>query len=156
MTGVQTCALPIYFDEASIEGIAVIFKRRLAFAGQQEREKEDPQKKIARLEKEGDLTEEMVSDALAMGERDFVYLAIARMAGTSPAMVKKIFSMKTGKPIVALCWRAGLTMRFALQLQKELGQVQARDLLYPRGGTDYPLTKDELIWQLEFLGLKAA
>jgi hypothetical protein len=47
-------------------------------------------------------------------------------------------------------------MRFALRLQKELGHIQPKDLIYPRDGTDYPLTRDEMLWQLEFLGIKAA
>lgn len=144
------------FDEQAVEGIAAVFRRRLEFAGEQERSAEDPEKKVVRLEKAGDLSEDAISDALAMGEKEFVYTAIARRAKTSVAMVKKVFDMHAPKPIVALCWRAELSMRFALQLQKELGRVPAKDLLYPRGGTDYPLTRDELVWQLEFLGLKAA
>jgi hypothetical protein len=44
-------------------------------------------------------------------------------------------------------------MRIALQMQKELAQVPPTELIYPRGGTDYPLDKKELEWQLEFLGL---
>lgn len=144
------------FDEKAVEGIAAVFRRRLEFAGESERNTEDPAKKVVRLEKKGELSEEAISDALAMGEKDFVYAALASKAGTSPAMVKKIFEMQAPKPIVALCWRGGMTMRFALQLQKELGRVPAKDLLYPRGGTDYPMSRDELVWQLEFLGLKAA
>ncbi|MBI4030830.1 MAG: DUF2336 domain-containing protein [Proteobacteria bacterium] len=144
------------FDKKSVEGIAAVFRRRLEFADVQDREKEDPAQKAVRLEKEGVLSEEAISDALAMSEKEFVYAAIARRARTSDAVVKKIFEMKAAKPIVALCWKADLTMRFALQLQKEIGRVPAKDLIYPRGGTDYPLTEDELLWQLEFLGLKAA
>jgi hypothetical protein len=26
-------------------------------------------------------------------------------------------------------------------------------LLYPRGGTDYPLTKEEMAWQLDAIGI---
>ena len=144
------------FDKASVEGIAKVFRRRLNLAGEMERSDEDPAQKVVRLDKAGDLSEEAISDALAMGEKEFVYAAIARRAKTSAAMVTKVFEMKAPKPIVALCWKAELTMRFALQLQKELGRVPAKELLYPRGGTDYPMTKDELVWQLEFLGLKAA
>lgn len=142
------------FDESAVEGIAAVFRRRLEFAGEQERSVEDPVRKIARLEKEGELSEEAISDALAMGEKEFVYAAIGRKAGTNAAMAKKIFEMKAPKPIIALCWRADLTMRFALQLQKEVGRVPAKELLYPRGGTDYPLTDTEIEWQLDFLGLK--
>jgi hypothetical protein len=39
-------------------------------------------------------------------------------------------------------------------MQQELGQVPVKELLYARGGTDYPLTVDEMIWQLDFLGIK--
>ena len=144
------------FDKASVEGISAVFRRRLDFAGAQERSDEDPDKKVIRLQKKGELSEEAISDALAMGEKDFVYAALANKAETSVEMVVKIFDMRAPKPIVALCWRGGLGMRFALKLQKELGRVPAQELLYPRGGTDYPMTKDELLWQLEFLGLKAA
>ena len=64
--------------------------------------------------------------------------------------------MRKAKPVVALCWKAGLSMRFALRVQQEMAQIPASELLYPRDGTDYPMTTDELRWQLEFLGFKAA
>jgi hypothetical protein len=41
-------------------------------------------------------------------------------------------------------------------LQKDVGQVPPKELMYPKGGTDYPLSDEDLEWQLEFLGLKAA
>jgi hypothetical protein len=63
--------------------------------------------------------------------------------------------MKAPKPIVALCWRAGLSMRFALRLQQEMAQIPHLDLIYPRGGTDYPLSEREMTVQLDFLGLKS-
>jgi hypothetical protein len=64
--------------------------------------------------------------------------------------------LKAPKPIIALTWHANLTMRLALQLQKELGQVAPKEIIYPKNGTDYPMTKEELNWQLEFLGVKTA
>ncbi len=144
------------FDKRTVEEISKVFRRRLEFAGEEGQDNENLADRIIRLEKEKRLTEETVSDALAMRDRDFVYTALARMAGTDVQTVTKIFEMKAPKPIVALSWKAGLSMRFALQLQKEMGMVAAQELLYPRGGTDYPLTDDEILWQLEFLGVKAA
>lgn len=144
------------FDEESVAGIATIFRRRLEFAGKDQDSLEPSEQKAKRLAQEGELSEDALSDALAMGDRDFVYEGLARMVKTDLATVKKIFDMKAPKPIIALGWRAGVSMRFALQLQKELGRVPPKELIYPRGGTDYPLTKDEMIWQLEFLGLEAA
>ena len=89
-----------------------------------------------------------------MRDRDFVYAALALLAGTDVVTVEKICSLRAAKPVVALSWQAKLSMRFALRLQKELAQVQPKDLIYPREGTDYPLTHDELVWQLDFFGIK--
>lgn len=142
------------FDEKTIEDISDVFRRRLEFADQAEKSKEDPFKRATRLHKEGSLTESVVSDALAMRDREFVYAALARLANTTIPMVEKIFGMKAPKPVVALCWRAGLSMRMALQMQQELAQVAPGELIYPRGGTDYPLTEEELLRQLDLLGIK--
>ena len=141
------------FDEATTEEIAAVFRRRVDFAD--EVAQENPKDKTQRLLDAGALDENAISDALAMRENEFVTLALAHMAGTQADKVTSVFEMKTPKPIVALTWRAGLSMRLALQLQKEMGHIPPKELLYPKDGTDYPLTQDELDWQLEFLGLKA-
>lgn len=139
------------FDEVMTEEIASIFRRRVDFAD--ELEAEPAMKKLERLVKDGALTEEAVSDALAMRDKEFVALALAQLTSSSVEKVESIFEMKAAKPIVALSYRAGLSMRMALQLQKEMGYVPPKELLYPRGGTDYPLTEEELRWQIEFLEL---
>jgi len=100
--------------------------------------------------------ESIISDALAMRDRDCAAMAGAYLAKTSPEKVLKIFDMQAAKPIVSLAWHAGLSMRMALQLQKDAGQVPPREIIYPKGGTDYPLSDDAMNWQLEFLGLKKA
>lgn len=140
------------FDENTTEELTAIFRRRIDFAD--ERGDETPEDKLSRLIREGGLNEEAICDALAMRESDFVAEAMAYLGKTTGRQVRKIFDMGAAKPIVALCWHAGLSMRLALALQKEAGRVNPRQILYPKGGTDYPLGEDELNWQLEFLGLK--
>ncbi len=143
------------FDEDTAAVIATAVRRRLEYEGT--RQAETPIQRMARLEKmekEGLLNENALTDALAMRDHELVYLALARMAKTAAPVVEKIFKMKAGKPIVALCWKAGLSMRMALQLQRDLGAVPPAELIYPRGGTDYPMTEEDLRWQLDFLGLK--
>jgi uncharacterized protein (DUF2336 family) len=149
------------FDSAESEEIAVIFRRRMDFSGDAPPSavaaaNEDPALKLKKLLAQGALTEEIVSDAMAMRDRAFLVLALAHMAETNPATVEKILAFQAPKSIVALCWKAGLSMRVALQMQRDIGQVPPKELIYPKGGIDYPFTRDELIWQLEFLGLKAA
>ena len=143
------------FDASVIEEISELFRRRLKFAGP-EGENSTPQQRVQKLEREGDLTEETISDAIAMRDRDLVCAAVARLAKTNSTTVEKVFALKAPKPVVAICWHAGLSMRLAFQMQQDIAHIQPRDLIYPRDGTDYPLTDDEMIWQLEFVGVKAA
>ncbi len=141
------------FDDETAEEIAAVFRRRMDFATEGEQAEESLGVRIERLYKEGKLNEDMISDALAMRDRDFVVSAIARIIRADPVTVGKVFDMKAAKPIVALAWHAGLSMRMALKLQQDMGQVPPKELIYPRGGTDYPLSDDEIRWQVDFLGL---
>jgi len=100
------------------------------------------------------LTEEIIADALSMRDHDFVYYALAARGGTSFANVKKIMAMRAPKVIIALSWKSKLSMRFALRLQREIARIPHQELIYPRDGSFYPLTKDELDWQLDFVGIK--
>lgn len=143
------------FDQQTIDDIADVMKRRLAFAGAMI-PGETVDDRVSRLEKKGHLNEEAIADALGMRDKEFVTWALARLARAAPDTVEGVFRMRKARPVVALCWKAGLSMRLALRLQQEMAQVPPKDLMYPRDGTDYPLTDEELRWQLEFLGFKAA
>lgn len=140
------------FDESMTEEIAAVFRRRVDFAD--EVEDETPHQRLRRLIGEGKLTEETISDALAMRDREFAAAALGHMVKATPEKILTIFDMKAAKPVVALAWYAGLTMRMALLLQKEAAHVNPKEIIYPKGGTDYPLSGDDMEWQLEFLGLK--
>lgn len=142
------------FDEQTVEGIAEVFRRRMDYAMDEERSTETPAQRVKRLVKQKKLNEDAISDAVAMRDNDFVYAALAHMAGTSAPDIQRIIAMKAPKPIVSLCWGTGLSMRMALRLQQEMAQIPYKELLYPRGGTEFPLTEKEMSWQLDFLGLK--
>ena len=118
------------------------------------REQDEPvEVRLRRAINEGGLDEDMLTDALGMRDYDFVIGALAHLVKSDFISVKKIIDMHAPKPIVALSWKAGLSMRFALRLQKTVGEVQPKEMLYPKGGSDYPLTDDEVQWQLDFLNL---
>ncbi|MAE52176.1 MAG: hypothetical protein CMH27_10235 [Micavibrio sp.] len=143
-------------DPELAEEVAAVFRRRMDFATEDGDNDRSIEERLKNVLQDGRLNEETISDALAMRDHDFVNAAIARMIKTDSARVSRIFEMKAPKPIIALSWHAGLSMRMALQLQKDMGMVPPKELIYPRDGTDYPLSEDDINWQLEFLGLKKA
>lgn len=142
------------YDEDTLQDISKAFKRRMDYAQTASKEDQTVVQRVAFLYSKGDLTEETISDALGMRDREFVIAALAQLARCPIQEVSHIFEMKAAKPIVALTWYAGLSMRIAFRFQQELGHVPPKELLYPKGGSEYPLSTEDLNWQLEFLGLK--
>jgi hypothetical protein len=139
------------FDADTMADVSNIVQRRIDFMG---RSGFQPvEKRVIELFNDGKLNDEVMSDALSMKDKDFVTLGLSCLVRASRKDIEKIFAMRAAKPIVAVCWKAGLSMRFALRIQQEIAQIPHKELVYPRGGTDYPLSEADLKWQLEFLGL---
>lgn len=143
------------FDEATTQEITQVVRRRVEFEEDwKARGDETPQSRVARLYKKGGLDESVLSDALAIREYDFVIEALAFLAGAPRGTIDQTIELKAPKPFVAICWKAGIGMRLCQRLQQELVRIPHTDLLYPKGGTDYPMSDEELNWQLDFLGIK--
>lgn len=103
------------------------------------------------LKKAGKLDETAVLGALQAGEHEFVTAALSVLAGIPLGSVDKIVSAQSAKGIVSVVWKAGLSMKMAVQVQKKVAQVSPRNLLSPSANSDFPLTEDEMSWQLDFL-----
>ena len=96
------------------------------------------------------MTEELVAASIDRGERSFVIEALALMADLPGDVVSKTVSMASAKGMVAIAWKAGLTMRTAAQLQLRLARIPPGTVLQAKDGDAYPLTEDEMRWQLDF------
>ena len=110
----------------------------------------DPAAEVARLKKAGRLNSEAVGDAVLAGQRDFVRHALAAMAGVGLDYVDRVLQGHSAKGITALAWKAGCSMRVALQLQTNMGGIPPNKALHARDGSDFPLSPEEMEWQLDF------
>ena len=109
--------------------------------------------KVRKLIAERALTEEILIGALEAKDRAFAIAILAAFVRTTKSSMENIIGMRKPKPVIAVCHRAGLGMRTCLRVQQELAVIPPSELIYARGGTDYPLDADEIKWQLDFLGL---
>jgi uncharacterized protein (DUF2336 family) len=89
--------------------------------------------------------------ALSKGRREFVVAAIAAKSGIPQGVVDKIVSLSSAKGIVAVTWKAGLSVQLAEELQTRLARISPTDRLKSKAGR-FPLSTDEMQWQLEFFG----
>ena len=115
---------------------------------------ERPSDKAARLNKEGKLTEKLIEGSMVEGDRGFVMAALAELSQIPLPVVDRIVATHAPRAVTALVWRAGLTMRFARQVQLRLAQIPPKTALNARDGTHYPMTDEEMRWQLEFFGVE--
>ncbi len=142
-------------DKRTINEVTEVIKRRMEYEEQRKNNfaGSDPVKRAKKMFASGDLLEKVFEDAIAMHDKKFVFAGLALRANTSIANIEKVFDVKAPKSICAVCWKAGLSMRLAMRLQQTFGEVKSVNIIYPRHGTDYPLTEEELRWQLGVIGI---
>ena len=97
----------------------------------------------------GQLDDEILTEALDHGERDFVVAALILRSGLPDSVVRRILATRTATPVTALAWRAGFSMRTALALQLRLAHVPPTKVLNAVYGVDYPLPPEEMERQIE-------
>jgi hypothetical protein len=63
--------------------------------------------------------------------------------------VNQMLGTKTAKAMLAISWKAGLSMKMAVRLQLELAKVNRNDVM--RAGADggYPMSEADLDWYVE-------
>jgi uncharacterized protein (DUF2336 family) len=111
---------------------------------------EPAEKRAERMFKAGELGNQVLTRALSGGDRGLVRHGLALRADLPLSLIDHVLAAHSAKGVTALAWKAGCTMRFASQLQLRLGGIAPNQVLNPRGGTDYPLSDEEMDWQLDF------
>lgn len=138
------------FDDKTRVEIEDTVKRRMRFLVDDKGHRITPKDKLMALHKANKLDEAVMADALALREYDFIQMGLALRSKLPLSTVKRMVETRSAKAVTALVWRAQLPMRYAFDLQRELAKVPHGELLYPRNGEDFPLTPDEMDWQISF------
>ena len=91
-----------------------------------------------------------ISQAIAAGDTRLAQSILATLSGYPERVVERILSSGSAKANTALAWKAGLSMRTALQIQLRLAGLSPHAALHPAQNERYPLGDEEMGWQLEF------
>ena len=108
-------------------------------------------KRARKLIAKGALKEKHIAEALNDGETDFVVIATASLAEVHEDVVRKAASLQNAKALVALAWKAGLSMRLATRLQMNLAKIPPSGVLRATASDGYPISPEEMTWQLDFV-----
>jgi uncharacterized protein (DUF2336 family) len=103
------------------------------------------------LQQAGQLDDNAIVEALRRNASKEAAAMLAVKADVPLAVIERACALRSAKGIVALAWKAELTAQTAVVLQVALAHLQP-DLIL-RAGEDktFPLSADEMRWQLAFL-----
>ncbi len=108
-------------------------------------------KEAKELADAGMLKPDRLNDALQAGDRDFAAAALVFMSGLDEKVIQHAISMRSAKGIIAVAWKAKFEPWLVEQLQLRLCKIPSQDVLTPPFGQDYPLSEEEMTWQINFL-----
>ena len=78
-------------------------------------------------------------------------LVLADQAGVALGAIDQALRLHSAKGLVSLCWQAGFGLRAAMLAQSVLGRIAPASVLLPTATGDWPLSVDEMRWQIELL-----
>lgn len=99
----------------------------------------------------GELGEAALLAAVRRGDARYSAALLALAAGTPFSVVDRVCLLRSAKGLVSLVWKAGFTMRVAVPLQTLLAGLAPNAVLAPGPGGSFPMTVEEMSWQLDFL-----
>jgi uncharacterized protein (DUF2336 family) len=109
---------------------------------------------VDRARRAGLLNDVFVTNAIATHRKETIVCALSVLSGVDHAIVRMILDSEGAKAVTALVWKAGLTMRTAFTLQTSVLKLSGDKLLPASRGIDFPLTKEEMCFQLSCFGVK--
>ncbi len=110
---------------------------------------DDDFKRAEELHAAGKLDDETLSEALISGDRRLVRSGLAVRSKLPSDMVSEILASRSAKGVTALAWKADCSMRFAMQIQQQLGGIPPKQVVHALDNGDYPMGDEELQFQLE-------
>jgi len=110
----------------------------------------DPMVQRVKKDREaGMLTEAQLARQLDGNDQEYVKAALIELSELPSKTVNQMLGTRTAKAMVAISWKAGLSMKMAVRLQLELAKVNRADVM--RAGPDggYPMSEADLDWYVE-------
>ncbi len=109
-----------------------------------------PAKPVVEPAPETAVTEAMVLHAAQRGDAALTERLLAAAAEVSVQVVQRAASLRSAKGLLSLVWKAGFSMEVAGPVQALLARLAPAASLKPDGDGGFPLTREEMRWQLDF------
>ncbi|MDA0662009.1 MAG: DUF2336 domain-containing protein [Proteobacteria bacterium] len=114
------------------------------------------QRRALALFDSGELDNRSIRLAIAKSDRRFVQTALELRSGLTARTVEQIFKARSGQAVVSLCWKAGLDMQMAMQVQFTVLKFAPGDVMRSPNLDTFPMSPEDMDDKLaHFAGLGA-
>ncbi len=104
-----------------------------------------------RLDERSGVDEAQMLAALRAGEHSRACVLLAVAAAVPLSVVQRAASLRSAKGLASLVWKAGFSARAAAPVQTAIGKIAPGALLAATPSGAFPLSPEEMRWQLDFL-----
>ena len=110
-----------------------------------------PDAKVAPIRLPEKPTEDDVLTAARSGDARAAAMLLSAASGLPLSVIRRASTLRSAKGLVSLAWKAGLTMKSGYALQILLARLSPNVALKAAPGNNFPLSVQEMRWQLDFL-----
>ena len=114
-------------------------------------DEEETRKAVLELYNDNKLNASVILDAIDEGKISFVIHALSLLGDLPPESVRKLYTLRSARTIVAIAWKCGLTMKVAVALQERAARLSPTNIIRQSAGTEFPLSEQDMDWQLDLL-----
>ena len=137
-----------HLDPEQGKELLIRARDRISNENAENTDKRSLSEQAADLFERGIIDDEFIQNAIKNKQRELVIQSLILMSNLPDNSVRSILNKKKGSLIVALAYRAGLTMRTALQMQSDLAFVPTADFVNAKNGIDFPMSHDKMEYEI--------
>ena len=147
---VATLAARNELDAETRDELNRAMRERINTTAAEPPENDDAEARAKAAHKAGMIDDSWVDDAMDADQQRLLRHGLALAAEIPAEAAARMLGSRSAKAVVALAWKAGLSMRTAMRLQLRVAHIPAQGMLNARDGLDYPLSPEEMSWQLQY------
>lgn len=106
---------------------------------------------VRQLHTVGAIDEESIAEDARRGDFRRVAVQLAVISGLPVAAVDRAAALHNTKALVSIVWLARMPMQLAMLVQSVLGQCPPNQTMVPDAQGGFPMTPEEMRWQIDLL-----
>lgn len=112
---------------------------------------EETLKAVRALYDANKLNGEAILSAIDRGHVSFIIHALSLLSDMPAESIRKLYTLRSARTIIAVTWKCGLNMNVAVALQERAARLSPNNIMRQVPGAEFPISEQDMEWQLDLL-----